>query len=235
MHFYSIDTYQLSLLKSMIIDKLEEQSFNISDLYEAYCLNYFSGNQKLMKEAAKIAFEFAYTDKIFDDIDSYTQPYWKLLRCHSGFIDFLISRYYIYNLREYNNSSQLSNFEMILPKTVTRFIIPQLNASYADEERMVNLCKSKYYAMGIRGKSEMTYWLGRICSPNLADESCDLLKKYYEQLNIDIKKRTNNSNYSLQEKLTIFLFFEGLKMQINYQIILNYRTNKSLQIYLKCL
>jgi len=217
MEFNSIDIYQLKLLKTTIYDKFDDPSFNISELYESYCLNFLNGNKKPMEETARVAFEFAYTDKINNDKDNYVQPYWKLIRSHSSFIDFFISRYYIKKLSEYDNNSSLNDFEMILPKTVTCFVKPQLNKSFAYEQRIIKLCESKYKSMGICGKSSMIYWLGRICSPNLTDKSCDLLKIYYREINEQLEINKNNFDYSSQKMIDDLFVLRGITVSLIYK------------------
>jgi 5'-deoxynucleotidase YfbR-like HD superfamily hydrolase/transcriptional regulator with XRE-family HTH domain/energy-coupling factor transporter ATP-binding protein EcfA2 len=217
MQFNTIDIYQLKLLKDTIYDRFDDPSFNISDLYESYCLEFFHDNEKLMEDTTQVAFEFAYTERAFTDKDDYTQPYWKLVRCHSSFIDFFISRYFIKKLREYDNSSSLKDFEMILPKTVTSFIKPQLNGSFTDEQRIINLCENKYDSMEKRGKSAMIYWLGRISSPNLTDKACELLLKYYREMNEQLKINEKNIDYPLQEMINDLFVLRGITVSLIYK------------------
>ena len=169
--FDHVDTYQLRVL----IDHLSEAD-NICDLYETVCMEFLGGDASQLDLAAQWAFEFAYTDRELTTIPFNLQ---QLINTHDSFVEYFIARYYLSKLRDGTAEDNVGLLNMVLPKGVTRFIVPMLNSNPADESRLLDLIERAYDHMGLMAKSEMTYWLGRIKSPNLTERAEMLLLKYY--------------------------------------------------------
>ena len=70
---------------------------------------------------------------------------------------------------------------LVVPKGVTRFIVPLLNRSASDESKVLDLIERNYPKMGVMAKSEMTYWLGRIKSPSISERVEQMLLRFYEE------------------------------------------------------
>ena len=167
-----VDTYQLRVLAPHL-----REAENICDLYETVCLAYLNGDDSRLDDAAQWAFEFAYTDRELAPILFDLQ---QLINTHDSFVEYFIARYYLRKLRDGSSEDNVGLLNMVLPKGVTRFIVPMLNSNPAEESRLISLVERSYDEMGVMAKSEMTYWLGRIKAPNLAERAENLLLKQYE-------------------------------------------------------
>lgn len=172
--FDHVDTYQLRVLMRHLKD-----ADNIYELYEAVCMAALNGDDSQLDDAAQWAFEFAYTDKEPRGIPSSLR---QVINTHDSFIEYFIARYYLGKLRDGTAEDNVSFLNMVLPKGVSRFIVPMLNSNPADEKRMLDLIEGAYDHMGLMAKSEMTYWLGRIKAPSLSERAENLLLRYNDEL-----------------------------------------------------
>lgn len=193
--FDHVDTYQLRVLIGHLRD-----ADNIFDLYETICMEYLSGDTSQMDKAAQWAFEFAYTDKELTAIPFELQ---QLINMHDSFVEYFIARYYCSKLRDGTAKDNVGLLNMVLPKGVTRFIVPMLNSNPADESRMLDLIERAYDHMELMAKSEMTYWLGRIKAPNLTERAELLLLRYYRAHKEEMAAPQNVND--LERKRQLFL------------------------------
>ena len=190
-----VDTSQLQMLLPYL-----EDAKNISELYESVSLTYLNGNTSELSNAAEWAFTFAYTDRELPLISSSMR---RLLSSHDSFQEYFIARWYLGKIRKSGDGDNIGTLNMVLPKGITRFIVPILNESTADESCVLELIKKNYYDMGLLAQSEMTYWLGRIRSAGMAQQAENLLVQYYhEQRAKAIDARDPNS---LEDKHNQFL------------------------------
>jgi|GEM_PF-5378932 len=217
MNFYTVDYYLLRLFADIIEATIYDDRFSISDLYETYCLDFFKGRKESLEEAARWAHIFAHTDIEIKDEDYFTNQIWILLRRHPSFIEFLISFNYVQNIKNADKLENLSVFEMILPKEITRFVTPRINDSSSTEEHLLNLIKNSYYKMNTYGKSEMTYWLGRIKTPNLAELATELLRVYYIEIKDEIAKRNASGLYLKRDKKVDLFLLRGITVSLIYK------------------
>lgn len=218
MSFYEIDPYILRLSSAILLDNLYNSAFTISDLYEAMCLEMFNGNRELLLQAAKTAYEFAYSDNDFNDVDVFSARHWTVIKRHKSIVEFLISYYYVYKLTEFEDDWDIPFFEQVLPKEITRFITPRLNDSFLNEEKVIKLCKAHYDKMGVLGKSEMTFWLGRLKSSRLALESTTLLRSYYDQIKTTLLEKEENKLYfDLTERKADLFLMRGILVSLIYK------------------
>lgn len=216
MSFYEIDAYVLRLSANIIRDNLYNDSFTISDLYEAMCTEMVNGNKNLILDTAKIAYDFAYTEREFNDYDVFSSKQWTIIKRHKSFIDFLISYYYTYQLVG-GNEWDLNFFELVLPKEVTRFVTPRINDTFGNEEKVIKLVKEHYSEMEILGKSEMTFWLGRIKNRRLAIEANQMLKEFYSDTLSDIKEKNANNLYcNIGERKADLFLLRGIVVSLIY-------------------
>lgn len=218
MAFYEIDAYILRLSSSILKDNLYNTSFTISDLYEAMCIEMFNGSREMLLRAAETAYNFAYNETEFEDSEVFSAKHWTIIKRHKTFVDFLISYYYVYKLVEFEDEWDVSFFEQVLPKEVTRFITPRLNDSFVNEEKVLKLCRKHYSEMEILGKSEMTFWLGRLRNNKLAAEANILLKQYYEEIRQAIKTKNDDHLYtSVSEQKADLFLLRGIAVSLVYK------------------
>ena len=216
MSFYEIDAYVLRLSADILRDNLNNDSFTISDLYEAMCTEMVNGNKNLILDTAKTAYDFAYTECEFDDYDVFSSKQWTIIKRHKSFIDFLISYYYTYQLIG-SNEWDLNFFELVLPKEVTRFVAPRINDTFGNEEKVIKLVKEHYYEMGILGKSEMTFLLGRIKNSRLVIEANQMLKEFYNDTISEIKDKNARNSYSnIGERKADLFLLRGIVVSLIY-------------------
>lgn len=218
MSFYEIDAYILRLSAQILLDNLHNDNFTISDLYEAMCLEVFNGDRETLLLAAKTAYDFAYNEVEFEDVDVFSAKHWTIIKRHKSFVEFLISYYYIYNLVEFDGKWDVDFFEQVLPKEITRFITPRLNDAFFNEEKIIKLCKAHYSDMGILGKSEMTFWLGRLKNAKLSSEATTLLKQYYDEIRSSIQEKEEKRLYTSQSERKADLFLlRGITVSLIYK------------------
>lgn len=173
LHIEKVDTSQIQMLLPFL-----EDANNISDLYESVSLTYLNGNTQELDKAAQWAFDFAYTDH---DLPTISTEMRRLLSSHDSIQEYFIARWYLEKIRRSGDGDNIGKLNMVLPKGVTRFIVPILNESTADESCVLELIKQNYYDMELLAKSEMTYWLGRIRSAGMAQQAEGLLEQYYRE------------------------------------------------------
>lgn len=217
MNFYTVDYYLLHLFADIVGEMNDDEDFTISDLYETYCLDFFRGRKGDLIEASRWAFDFACTDTELKDEEYFTEKVWSLIRTHSSFIDFLISYNYIQVIQKASDRENLSALEVILPKEVTRFATPRFNDSSSSEERLLRIVKENYSRLNSYGKSEMTYWLGRIKTPNLAEVATELLREYHHEIVSEIADKERLETYSLTERKNDFFLLRGIAVSLIYK------------------
>lgn len=195
LHIEKVDTSQLQMLLPYL-----EDARSISDLYESVSLTYLNGNTSELATAAQWAFDFAYTDHELPNISASMR---RLLSSHDSIQEYFIARWYLDKIRSSSEGDNIGTLNMVLPKGVTRFIVPILNESTADESCVLELIKKNYYEMGLLAKSEMTYWLGRIRSAGMAQQAESLLEQYYHEQRLAAKDAWDPN--SLEDKHNQFL------------------------------
>ena len=166
-----VDTHQLRMFTKN--EKLWEVK-DIAELYDAVCSDQLNGDTHEMSIAEEWAFNFAYTDK---ELIAMSNPMKRLLSAHDTILEFFIAKWYLSQIR--SETLQIDVINMVMPKGVTRFIVPMLNRSAANEDRVLRLIEENYERMDLMAQSEMTYWLGRM---KFASKRADqLLATYYEE------------------------------------------------------
>lgn len=195
LHIEKVDTSQLQMLLPFL-----EDASNISELYESVSLTYLNENVHELSVAAQWAYDFAYTN---NGLPTISMPVRRFLSSHDSIQEYFIARWYLDKIRQSGDGDNIGTLNMVLPKSVTRFIVPILNESIADESSVLELIKKNYSEMGLLAKSEMTYWLGRIQSAGMAQQAEGLLEQYYhEQRRLALNARDRNS---LKDKHCQFL------------------------------
>lgn len=201
-----VDTYQLR----MVLPFLEDAD-NINTLYHTICMDYLNGDSSEFLAAAQWAFHFSYTDRPLPEISPKVR---ELLSAHDSFLDYFCARFYMDKLRGGNSQDDIDQLNMVLPRSVTRFITPLLNESESMESRVLSLAKKSFRYMGTFAKIQLCYWLGRIKSPSMSLDAGDLLMEYYRAQK-DLIDRADNSN-SLAYLHQLFIY-RGLGVSLMLQ------------------
>ena len=204
MGFNCIDTYQLRLCLGRDLDLLSRAD-NLAHLYQLICSEELGGEQEQLALGEQWAFDFAYTGEPLPEISGALK---RLLSAHDSMQEFFIARWYLSRIREGSLSKDQLN--MVMPKGVTRFVVPMLNRSVGDENRVLNLIEQEYAGMGLMAQSEMTYWLGRIKSESLAKRAERMLLRYYE----DQKEKTKGMAPTGVKYRNSFFLLRGIAVSL---------------------
>ena len=71
--------------------------------------------------------------------------------------------------------------------------------------------------MGNLGKSEMTFWLGRIKNPKLAIEARRILMTFYEEIISEIKQKNKEGEYQdISERKADLFLLRGITVSLIY-------------------
>ena len=196
MGFNRIDTYQLRMCLGRDLNLLSRAG-NLAHLYQLICSEELGGEQEQLALGEQWAFDFAYTGEPLPEISGALK---RLLSAHDSMQEYFIACWYLSRIREGSLSKDQLN--MVMPKGVTRFVVPMLNRSVGDESRVLDLIEQEYAGMGLMAQSEMTYWLGRIKSESLAKRAERMLLRYYE----DQKEKTKGmAPMGLKYRNSLFL------------------------------
>ncbi len=182
-------------LDERIVDIFHEVSYDsshlnqtITDIFETELLNYLDGDKEELNLGAEEMFEFAYGVRNIDFANRTNKTLLTLICQESTFLDCLIAIHYLNKLASYVDGGDYSFFQMVLPKEITRFISARMknNPQY---ERMILLLGKHYNEMTPLGKSEMSFFLGRIANVNYRDTAISLLEKIYEETKREIEQK----------------------------------------------
>lgn len=213
----SMDAYWLVNLLNMILDNIMRDEMSIADIYNALCLKFIGDSDKI-NSAAQIAFDFEYGDLDFNNSDFFFDERWKLIRKHRSMLDYLIARHYINQLNNLQISGnrnddidRLKFFNMVLPKSITRFVIKMLNQISDYEYKVYNIARNYYNDMSLFGKSELTFWLGRLKNPMIKSDALKLLEEYREVQLEECKKRKS----IVEHRKDVFLL-RGISVSLIY-------------------
>ena len=194
-------------------------NLNLMDMFESEILNRLGGNEDLLSEGADVVFEFAYGS---DDLDfsGNTLTILNLITKEQMFLHFFVAVKYFNKLSKYEITHDLSFFQMVFSKEITRFITSRLNAYPQYEEAILSLA-GRYDEMTLMGKSEISYLLGRIKTPNRRPRAIELLRKYYEETQDYITQRKFDLQYKgipyLKEEYKQDLFLlRGISVSLIY-------------------
>lgn len=173
---YKLDFFILDL----IIRKQRNCNSDFLSMVESHCNDSFYGNQNKKDFFAECAFNFTYGGGIFDDRKGVDNFHVIHIFKHNVIIHYLISYYYLKCFSKLNiYRDDIQFFEQILPKEITRFLMPMINRHSDIEEKIILFCETRHKDMTHLCQSEMHYFLGRIKSPRFKDRAGDLLKKLY--------------------------------------------------------
>ena len=152
---------------------------NLIELYASLCKDVLGNRSEDTDSAARFAYNFEFGRDSFEDSDFFFSKEWKTVRKHRSTLDFLVARYYMKRLEELDMnklaelsassdkaglSRELEFFDIVMPKSITRFIVAMLRQSDEMQNKVLEIAEKYYYSLGLYGKSEFTLWLGRLTS-----------------------------------------------------------------------
>jgi len=201
---------------------------NIMDIFESEILEYFYGSTDDVKVGAAKIFEFAYGVAEIDFSDKIIAKMIKLICKESVYLNCLIAIHYLSNLEKYEITRDLSFFQMIFPKDITRFITARIHTVPKYEAILLDLGKH-YNELNAMGQSEMSFFLGRIYNTNYRKTAIELLNQYYNETTQLITQKIIDDKYNgikyLRDEYKQDLFLlRGLSVSLIYcgdQTVLN--------------
>lgn len=219
--FLSVDAYWLVYILKYYQDNLFSPRGNLSDLFSAICMSIL-GSGKMIASAAELAYKFE-----FDSIDFYkTNPFfdirWQLIRKHRSILDYLIAKHYVRKISELDlkNGSpdeivrSLSFFNMVLQKSITRFVVDMIGGNDDYEYKIMIIAEKYYDTLSLFGKSELTFWMARLRNPARKRRCFDLLKNYSKK---EIKRYNETEFKSLAEKKNMAFLIRGISVSLIYE------------------
>ena len=232
--FLSVDAYWLVYLVKYYQDNLFDPRGNISDMYSAVCMSVL-GSEKKIDSAAELAYKFE-----FDSIDFYnTNPFfdvrWQLIRTHRSVLDYLIAKHYVKKISELDfknrsreeNIKNLSFFNMVLQKNITRFVVDMISGNDDYEYKIMIIAESYYDNLSLFGKSELTFWMARLRNPARKKRCCDLLREYSEK---EIRCYNSAEFKNAAEKKNMAFLIRGINVSLIYE-----KDEDALNYYIKSL
>lgn len=219
--FLTIDAYWLTYILNTSMNEILDHNCNISDLYESICLG-FLGSAGLVKKTAEFAFEFEYGNGNFDDANPLFDIRWKLIRKHRSVFDFLIAKYYIKKVSDLDlkngerehNIGKLSFFNMVLQKSITRFVVDMLTG-IDNYERQIMIIAERYYDdLALFGKSELTFWMARLQNSMRKKQCVRLLREYKRK---ELARYEANDFASPEEKKKAAFLIRGICVSLIYE------------------
>lgn len=195
-------------------------NINIMELFETELLDYMDGDRDMLNNGAEIAFEFAYGTSSIDLNDALCIKILKIISESSIYLNCLSAIYYCNALDKYETTKDISVFQIIFPKTVTRFIVKKINAHPKYEKNLVSLGE-RYNDFSSLGQSEMTFFLGRIKNTVYRTKAIELLNEFYEAQKKKIEEKQLQAQflgsvYTYEEKKQDFFLLRGISVSLIY-------------------
>ena len=232
--FLSVDAYWLIYIVKYYQDNLFNSRGNISDLYSAICMSVL-GSGKKIDSAAELAYKFEFDSVDFYKTNLFFDVRWQLIRKHRSVLDFLIAKHYVRKISELDfrnrsreeNIRNLSFFNMVLQKNITRFVVAMIGGNDDYEHKIMIIAENYYDTLSLFGKSELTFWMARLHNPARKKRCIHLLKEYSKR---EIQ-RYNDTNFknAAEEKNTAFLI-RGISVSLIYE-----RDETAFKYYIKSL
>lgn len=193
---------------------------NIMDLFETELLDYMDGDRNMLNRGAEIAFEFAYGTSEIDLNDGLSIKILKIISESTLYLNCLSAIYFCNALDRYEETEDISVFQIIFPKTVTRFIVKKVNA-YPKYEKNLVLMGRRYNDFSSLGQSEMTFFLGRIKDTVYRAQAIELLNKFYDEQKNTIKEKRFKAeffgtSYSYEEQKQDLFLLRGISVSLIY-------------------
>lgn len=234
LNFSSIDAYWLVYILKTVPKHFLDSKCNIADLYNAICIDIL-GNSGRVDSASDLAYEFEFGTVDSDNTNLFYDVRWRLIRKHRSILDFLIARQYVKKVSELNlikgndehNAESLAFFNMVLQKSITRFVTAMLKGVDDYEHQIMKIAKYHYDLLSLFGKSELTFWMARLQNPKRKKECVELLKSYHEK---EIARYNRAEDIDPNEKRDIAFLLRGINVSLIYE-----KDRDALEFYLNSL
>ncbi len=203
----------------IVCDYHNESNSNIFDIFSSKIKDKFFGKTADMNLGAEYIYKFAFCSEI-NTTDPVAYNALKIACEEPIYLNCFIAIHYLNKLDEYSRTKDISFFNLIYPKEITRFITAGIRSHPNYEEILLDL-GSRYNEMKPHGQSEMSFYLGRMHSPNNRIDAVELLNKYYVETkrNIDEKMIGNkyyNKPYSYEDYIQDLFLLRGLSVSLIY-------------------
>ena len=220
LNFLYVDAYWLVYLLSTAITDIINHDNNISDIYSAICLSALS-NFEAVDTASDIAYAFEFGEVDFSASDPYFDVRWRLIRKHRSMLEFLVAKRYVRNIDELDLKSKskaetvkkLAFFNTVLQKSITRFVTPMICGSDKYEHRIMIIANKYYDSLSLFGKSELTFWMGRLKNTVRQEECIALLREYGKK---ELKRYKMLPDEESREKRELAFLIRGINVSLVY-------------------
>ncbi len=221
LEFLTIDAYWLTYILNTSLNEILDRNNDISCLYDSICLS-FLGSVNLVESAAEFAYEFEFGKKCFDTTNPYYDLRWRLLRKHRSVLDFLIAKFYIKKVSELDlengsksrNLEKLSFFNMVLQKSITRFVVAMLKGVDDYEKQIMIIARRYYDNLDLFGKSELTFWMARLKNKSRKNQCVELLREYKRK---ELERYNSGKFTSMEEKRKAAFLIRGIYVSLIYE------------------
>ena len=220
LNFVYIDAYWLVYILNTSLSDIVNPNNTISDIYGSFCLSALKNGEEV-DTAADIAYDFEFGAVDFNKIDPFFDSRWRLIRKHRSVLEFLVAKRYVRNIAELklkgepinDTVKKLSFFNSVLPKSITRFVNPMMCGIDEYEHRIMIIANKYYDELSLFGKSELTFWMGRLKNPVRKGECMSLLKEFHKK---EMKRYLDLSSNETREKRDLAFLIRGINVSLIY-------------------
>ena len=203
----------------IVCDFHDDTAPNIFDIFNAKLNEKFSGKMMDINRGAEYVFKFAFCSEL-NISDPIALKALKIICEEPIYLNCFIAIHYLNKLDEYSRTKDISFFNVIYPKEITRFITARIREVPHYEEILLDLGEH-YNELQPHGQSEMSFYLGRIRSANYRKASADMLYKYYEQAKREINEKVIADKYygkiySNEDYIQDLFLLRGLYVSLVY-------------------
>lgn len=193
----SIDIYLLKFL----IPRLKKNTKSLIDLYAQECAKRFNANQEDVTFIASYAYGFLYKSNPYPE-NYYTKAVRKLMHLHMSFITYLAARHIMTVYLGIKDDDSLR--PMVMPKTLTKFMVEILNSSSDYRSKFINYAFENYSHQDFSGKSSIAYLLSKVRDSTRIHEIQTHLKIWL-QMQKDYITTHSNTMELYEKRLSLFL------------------------------
>ncbi len=232
--FISVDAYWLVYLVKYFQDNLFDPKGNITDLYSAICMRILDSGSEI-DSAAELAYKFEFESVDFLKNNPFFDVRWRLIRKHRSILDFLIAKHYVGKISELDfknrsreeNVKNLSFFNMVLQKSITRFVVDMIGGNDDYEYKIMIIAENYYDSLSLFGKSELTFWMARLHNPERRKRCTQLLKDFRVK---EIQRYNDTKFKSETEKKNMAFLIRGINVSLIYE-----KDERAFKYYIKSL
>lgn len=202
--YHEIDAFTVTSIAEEIINDSYEL-VNISELYDRWALTVFHGDENQLEEAAKNTFAYVFDIDYEIEATSFTHPQWRLINKHRSFLDMLVVKKMISELKEYEEGMtfDVAFFDIMLTSSADRFVKKYLIDDYETQEKILSLVTELYDSMSAIQKGTAAIWLSKLSFKNLIAEVKEFLEPKYAEL-VPVVKKTDNTTQDNYDNQFVF-------------------------------